>query len=140
MRALKKKIARLCRLRAEDYAATLVAAACLGRAWAGLRVRNLPALMERLGLAHRFAEATTEQVARARQVVRWAHWIVPVRANCLLDSLAAAMWLRRQRLSIPLVIGVRNTQGSVEAHAWLERDEPVPADFRVLWRSSASQP
>ncbi len=41
-------------------------------------------------------------------------------AQCLQRSLALRAWLRRQGIDVTLTIGVRKSNGSLEAHAWLE--------------------
>jgi len=129
---------RIARLRPADYADTARAARCVLRVWFSLHTNSLPGTLARLGLQQNFPEASSAEVVRSQQVTRWAHRILPIGENCLLDSLAAALWLRSRRVSVPLVIGVRHGAADVEAHAWLEGSEEPGNDFRVLWRSHGS--
>lgn len=105
-----------------------------------LQRRDFVALLDSYGLRDNAPAATDAALARAQQLVRWAHRIVPLRQNCLLDSLAAAVWLRRRGFSAPLSIGVKLTGDLMEAHAWLGDCAHSVENFRLLYRVPAAVP
>ncbi len=129
---------RAARLSAADWRDTFRASVCLLRVGFVLRKSSLLEILEKLQLRSGCPPATPVDLQRAQQAVGWAHRLVPLAPNCLLDSLASAMWLKSRGVSLPLVIGVRQTGSEIEAHAWLEGSEPPPDSFRVLWRSHGS--
>ena len=63
---------------------------------------------------------------------------VPWRSDCLLQAMAASMWLDRTQLGYSLNIGVRkNAADELEAHAWLTSgDMTVTGDLPDLERFS----
>ena len=131
----EKLFAKLRRLKARDLGGVAAAAWTLCRVGWGLRRRAFPNLLDRLRLREEMPAATPDFVEEASRWVRWAHRLVPLEPNCLLDALAAAALLRRQGFSVPLSIGVKIEQGAFRAHAWLDggaQDED--AAFRVLYR------
>ena len=74
----------------------------------------------------RFEGTTTRRLATAgeTELIGWAIAAaaarVPWRSDCLLQAMAASMWLDRTQITYKLNIGVRkNAAGELEAHAWL---------------------
>lgn len=47
---------------------------------------------------------------------------VPWRADCLVQALAARLWLDRSGTAATLRLGARRVDGAILAHAWLELD------------------
>lgn len=123
------------RQRLHDLRGALKAAALMCRVATALRQRPFPDLLARLGLTDALPAAPPSAVQQAQTDVRRAHRLLPLAPNCLLDSLTAAVLVRRQGFSVPLAIGVRKQQGQVQAHAWLGAAEPrgEPA-FLLLYR------
>jgi hypothetical protein len=113
-----------------------VARAAVVLSWVarGLRHGSFEDLVAALGLHERRPAADAARVARAQQLVRWAHRIVPFEPNCLLDSLAAAALLHRQGYSVPLLIGVKVENNLFQAHAWLGEENPEGGQFQNLYR------
>lgn len=124
---------RVMRLTWPDWREAAQAAALLCRVAVRLRRGNFVALLDSFSLREAAPAASAARIARAQQLVRWAHRVVPLQPNCLLDSVAAAAWLRRSGVSAPLSIGVQMNQ-SLEAHAWLGDCPHSAANFRVLYR------
>ena len=128
-------LSRLQRLAWRDVLETVEAAAVL--CWVAflLRRKTFLRLLDELHLRDKVPPADTHRTDRAAQLVRWAHRLVPLEPNCLLDSLAAAALVRRQGFSPPLAIGVKLQQGTLQAHAWLgNSEEKSVEDFRLLYR------
>ena len=120
--------------RLNDLRGALVAAAMMCRVAYGLRRRAFPELLEHLRLRNTLPRASENQVKRAQTDVRRAHRLVPLRPNCLLDSLTAAVLVRRQGFSVPLAIGVKMEEGEILAHAWVGSGESAADGFRLLYR------
>jgi hypothetical protein len=111
------------------------AAVVLCRVALGLRRHAFPELLRRLRLYERMPPAEAALVEQATRRVRWAHRLVPVEMNCLVDSLATAALVHRMGFSVPLVIGVQLQGGSLQAHAWVgEAASREAKDFRPLFR------
>lgn len=111
------------------------AAMVLCRVAFGLRRSNFAELVRRLHLDEKMPAAGAELVEQEARRVRWAHRLVPLETNCLLDSVATAVLVHRRGYSIALVIGVQRDGATLHAHAWL--GEPSPQDarnFRPLLR------
>ena len=126
---------KLRRVTLHDVAGVAQAASALCRTAWYLRHRMLPDLLERLGLCDDLPTAPPEGVDQAARWVRWAHRVVPMEPNCLLDSLAAAAVLRAKGYSVPLSIGVKMEDGAFRAHAWLaDSAQASAAGFRELYR------
>ena len=63
---------------------------------------------------------TTERLNRVRLAIARASRIVPWRADCLVQAMAARSWLHRHDISTRLSIGVpAAAEPDFEAHAWL---------------------
>lgn len=104
----------------------------------GLRRSTLPELLEGLHIQDEAPTAGSACIERATQLVRWAHRLLPLDPHCLLDSLAAAVLVRRQGFSVPLIIGVDRQNGTFQAHAWLGSiASPLGTDFQILYASHA---
>lgn len=74
------------------------------------------------GVARR--DATTAVVRAVGRVARR----LPLRSPCLVRSVAGQAMLARRGVATELRIGVRPGAGTIEAHAWLERDGVVLND------------
>jgi hypothetical protein len=111
--------------------ATLV----LCRVALGLRRHDFADLLRRLRLNQRMPSAEPALVEQEARRVRWAHRLVPLETNCLLDSVATAVLVRYRGFSVPLVIGVQKDGGALHAHAWLGNPSPQEiGNFRPLLR------
>ncbi len=129
---------RIRRLEWCDLLGVGVAAVVLCHVALGLRRKSLPELLDRYHIQDECPSASNACVERAAQLVRWAHRLFPLSPNCLLDSLAAAVLVRRQGFSVPLIIGVKRQNGAFQAHAWLHSiATPIAADFEILYVSHA---
>jgi hypothetical protein len=104
------------------------AAVALCRVALGLRRHNFTDLLGRLQLNQKLPAASAELVEQEARRVRRAHRLVPLETNCLLDSVATAMLVRRHGYSVALVIGVQKNGSTLQAHAWL--GTPSPQDAR----------
>jgi len=121
--------------RLADLRGALAAAARMCRVALALRRMAFPDLLARLRLTDALPAAPENAVAQAQADVRRAHRLLPLAPNCLLDSLTAAVLLRRQGFSVPLAIGVRKHEGAVQAHAWLGAAEAKGGEgFQLLYR------
>jgi len=126
---------RLQRVRPGDLQGIVRASAALVKIAIGLRRKPFLSLLNQLRLRDAVAQAPDVQIEQKCRWVRWAHRVVPLEPNCLLDSLAAAALLRQDGFVVQLSIGVRYRQGGFEAHAWLGEDpQGSPEEFRVLYR------
>ena len=90
--------------------------------WLGLRVLGLPRFQAWLLKAPaRSAPSLTLPVIKALgEAVNIAARHTPFPATCLTRSLLLGWLLRRRNVASELRIGVRLTQGMLDAHAWLE--------------------
>ena len=114
------------RLSARHWKALLTAIWLLARARLEHRRKPIKAVLER------FETTTSRSVASAAEteLIGWAinsaGSRVPWRSDCLLQAMAASMWLDRIERSYKLNIGVRkNAAGELEAHAWLTSGDLV---------------
>ena len=64
----------------------------------------------------------SERVPRTCRMVGAAQRWLPLKFTCLEESLVIWYLLRRQEIPSRLRIGVRKTNGKLEAHAWVERE------------------
>ena len=113
---------------------TLLAAwAWLPLFWLGLRVLGLPrlqALLQRRPLAAEPASVLMlPEIQALGEAVNIAARQSPFPATCLTRSLLLGWLLRRRGVTSELHIGVRLTQGMLDAHAWVECDG-VPVNDR----------
>lgn len=138
--ATTESLLTLRRLHVADFRDVASASFCIFRVKLALRKRSLLDVLETLQLKSAHPAAGPTEAKRAQQVVRWAHSFLPIAPNCLLDSLACALWLKSHGLLLPLVIGVRKSGETIEAHAWLEGGDDGGENYRVLWRSQGATP
>jgi len=138
MQRLTQNLARFRALTRPDRRTFLTAMALLPLFWIALRVLGLQRLQTRLQRTPLRPSATLshDEIARLGALVNSAthHALGP--ANCLTRSLYLWWLLRRRGVDSQLRIGVRLTQGGLDAHAWVEHagtpinDRPdVSADF-----------
>lgn len=101
--------------------------------WLGLRVLGLPrlqALLQRRPLAAEPASVLMlPEIQALGEAVNIAARHSPFPATCLTRSLLLGWLLRRRNVASELRIGVRLTQGILDAHAWVEC-EGVPVNDR----------
>ena len=114
------------RLSGRRWKALLTAIWLLARARLEHRRKPIKAVLQR------FETTTSRSVASAAEteLVGWAinsaASRVPWRSDCLLQAMAASMWLDRIERRYKLNIGVRrNAAGELEAHAWLTSGDLV---------------
>jgi len=111
------------------------AAFVLCRVALGLRRHDFADLLSRLCLDQKMPPAEPILVEQEARRVRWAHRLIPLETNCLLDSVATATLVRRKGFSVPLVIGVQKDGDALHAHAWLGTPSPQETgNFRPLFR------
>ena len=111
---------RVSRLSGIRRTALLKAIWQLARARHEHRRKPVKAVLERF-------ETTLSQVPATQSEAELVGWAigsaaarVPWRSDCLLQAMAASMWLDRMHRCYKLNIGVRKTAGGeLEAHAWL---------------------
>jgi hypothetical protein len=100
----------------------LAAMAWLPLFWLGLRVLGLQKFQARLQRGNVPAEhrISHDEILRIATLVNIAalHGLFP--ATCLTRSMLLGWMLRRRGVATQLRIGVRMTQGSLDAHAWVE--------------------
>jgi Transglutaminase-like superfamily len=124
---------RFHRLRGGERSVVLEAAGALLATWLGLRLigyRRLTSLLVRLLPAkiHSPEGLRTETAVSARQISGLgmaAARNLPLRTNCLEQSLALWWVLERRGIAAELRIGARKDADHLEAHAWLELDGKV---------------
>ena len=99
--------------------------------WLGLRVLGLPRFQAcLLKTPARSALPLALPVIRAvGEAVNIAARHSPLPATCLTRSLLLGWLLRRRGVQSQLRIGVRLTQGALDAHAWVE-SEGIPVNDR----------
>ena len=101
--------------------------------WLGLRVLGLPRLQSFLQCRPLAAEPasvpTLPEIQGFGDAVNIAARYSPLRTTCLTRSLLLGWLLRRRGVTSELRIGVRLTQGMLDAHAWVEC-EGVPVNDR----------
>ncbi len=132
--ARESLLRRVRRLTREDWLGVSQAAWLLCRVAVTLRRSDFIGALDQFHLREVSPPAPDARIARAAQLVRWAHRVVPLQPNCLLDSLTAAAWLRCSGLAAPLSIGVKMNGGALEAHAWLGQCRESAENFRLLYQ------
>ncbi|MGB0387104.1 MAG: lasso peptide biosynthesis B2 protein [Ardenticatenaceae bacterium] len=86
-----------------------------------IRRWQMPELLTRLQRAARPDPAPVAHEPIVRAVQRAAH-LHPIPMLCLPQSVALSWMLARRGLTCELVIGARPKEGTLDAHAWVERD------------------
>ena len=128
-------LVRFVSLDAASRRALLMSIVYLARAWLIYRRQPAAALVARL----KDASARSQKPAAVRSVdaeqMAWAlstaaQWL-PFRADCLIQALAADLWLERRNVARSFHLAVSRagdeatdgqTGGAIAAHAWLEVD------------------
>lgn len=121
-------IRKFLRLPWQDKHLLLAAALWLGLIRLGLVLFPFSTLRVALDMAGR--RGTLFRFQSSEDRVAWAVMVasrrLPLGSSCLTRALAARVMLARRALPARIVIGVaKNTQGSLEAHAWLEYGDRV---------------
>jgi hypothetical protein len=100
----------------------LAAMASLPLFWLGLHVLGLRRFQAWLQCDRPQIESSLslDDIVRVATLVNIAALHVPFRATCLTRSLLLGWILRRRGVASQLRIGVRLTQGVLDAHAWVE--------------------
>ena len=100
----------------------LVAMAWLPPVWLGLRILGLCRFQSWLQRDKQTIESilSLNEIDRIATLVNIAALYVPFPATCLTRSLLLGWILRRRGVVSQLRIGVRLTQGVLDAHAWVE--------------------
>jgi hypothetical protein len=138
---MAKAFERIRRFRWRDLVGIGQAAVVLCRVAFGIRWSSFPDLLDELRLRDEVPDADEACVDRAAQLVRWAHQLLPLAPNCLLDSLAAAALVRKRGFSVPLIIGVHRETGVLQAHAWLGHStQERIREFQILYSSHEETP
>ena len=120
-----------------DRRMLLKAAFCMPAFWLGLRVMGLSRFRARLQASHVATDQTLPflEIQNIGHLVNTAARHGPFHATCLTRSLLLVWLLNRRGVSSDLRIGVRLTQGALEAHAWVECDGmPVNDSVEVIRR------
>ena len=132
MKILVRHLAQFRALSQVEQRTLLTAAACMPIFWLGLRVLGLPRLQARLERAKKpvCPAITLTEIRALGELVYIAarHTLGP--RTCLTRSLLLGWLLRRRGVESQLRIGVRLTQGVLDAHAWVEC-EGVPVNDRA---------
>ena len=105
--------------------------------WFGLRRAFNPAAAAPRGAS----SETGDLLARARRIAHLVDAAArhgPFHATCLPRSLTLHRLLRERGIEAHLRLGVRKIAGSLEAHAWIERDgEPLIESAQIDGRFAA---
>ena len=120
-----------------DRRMLMKAAACAPMMWLGLRVMGLARLHARLSRSFAPASAplALPEIQKLGELVNIAACHVPFPATCLSRSLLLVWLLNRRGVRNDLRIGVRLTEGALEAHAWVECNGiPVNDSHDVIHR------
>lgn len=100
----------------------LAAMAWLPLFWLGTRVLGLRRFQTWLQCENPLIAGnfSPDDIVRVATLVNIAAVYVPFPATCLTRSLLLGWMLRRRGVASALRIGVRLTQGALDAHAWVE--------------------
>jgi hypothetical protein len=122
MQRFTRNLSRFLALAPSDRRTFLTAMAMLPLFWIALRVLGLQRLQARLHRKPRTRSSplALDDLMRLGALVNSAARRVLGRANCLTRSLYLWWLLRRRGVYCQLRIGVRMTEGGLEAHAWVE--------------------
>jgi hypothetical protein len=135
MPRLSYAITRFAALDNSRRRALLSAVHYLTRAWTVYRRESAAVLVQRLEDGSVLSRRYSAPVAIDAAEIHWAldaaaRWL-PFRADCLVQALAADLWLERQRIARRFHIAVAPKPGeagdgdpadAITAHAWLEVD------------------
>ncbi len=122
MKRLARHLAQFRALSPAGQRTLLTAAAYMPIFWLGLRMLGLPRFQARLqrAPAMRREAMTLTEIQALGEAVNIAARHTPFPATCLTRSLLLGWLLRRRGVASDLRIGVRLTQGTLDAHAWVE--------------------
>ena len=131
MKHLVRHLAQFRELSHAEQRTLLTAAACMPIFWLGLRVLGLPRFQAWLERARKPAcpAITLPKIQALGELVNIAARHTLGSRTCLTRSLLLGWLLRRRGVQSQLRIGVRFTQGVLDAHAWVEC-EGVPVNDR----------
>lgn len=122
MNRVFRRLAQFRALGRADQRMLLAAVACMPLFWLGLRVWGLPRFQARLerSKAAPSKEMSLLDIRALGELVNIAarHTLGP--RTCLTRSLLLGWLLRRRGVASDLRIGVRLTNGVLDAHAWVE--------------------
>ena len=131
MNQFSRNLARWGALSGADQRTVLLAGAAMPVFWLGLRVLGLPRFQA--GLHRRHVVLSNSMLLADIQAlgelvnIAARHTLGP--RTCLTRSLLLGWLLRRRGVQSQLRIGVRFTQGALDAHAWVEC-EGIPVNDR----------
>jgi len=118
------RVAQWCALSAAQRRVLVAAWLWLPLFWLGLRLLGLPRLQAWLQRRPLGADPATAlalpDIQALGEAVNIAARHTPFPATCLTRSLLLGWLLRRRGVASDLRIGVRLTQGALDAHAWVE--------------------
>ena len=124
-------LVRFISLDAARRRAFLAAGIFLSRAWLIYRSQSAAALVARLRDASARSRKQAASVSVDAERMVWAlstaaRWL-PFRADCLIQALAADLWLERRNAARSFHLAVARagddaSSGAIAAHAWLEVD------------------
>lgn len=131
MKNLARHLAQYRALSHAQQRTLLAAAAWMPIFWLGLRVLGLPRFQARLERTRMpvCAALTLPEAQALGELVNIAARNTLGPRTCLTRSLLLGWLLRRRGVQSQLRIGVRLTQGALDAHAWVEC-EGVPVNDR----------
>ena len=97
-----------------------------------LRRRGLRPLLQSVAVGQRTAVRDAATAAAVSEAVDAGLGVLPVRSTCLRRSVTLLRELRRLEQAATLHIGVRNRNGAMEAHAWVQVGDVVVNDDASL--------
>ena len=131
MNLYKARLVQFHNLNAMQKRTLLTASAWMPVFWLGVRVLGLPRFQARLERARKpiCPAITLPEIQALGELVNIAarHTLGP--RTCLTRSLLLGWLLQRRGVQSQLRIGVRVTQGALDAHAWVECDG-IPVNDR----------
>lgn len=137
MKAFRVRLSRARELTARQWSVLLSALFWLAVTEVGLRLLGLSRL-QRLLLPRsrrRHGTVSLKEIAEVIHLVDMAVRRLPGSGACLRRSLVLQRFLAREGIETELRFGVRKSDGSLEAHAWLEHEgrplgEAAPVEER----------
>jgi hypothetical protein len=122
MKRIAANWTKFCAISWPERRMLLAAMAWLSLFWLGLRVLGLRRFQAWLQRHSPQIESnlSLDEIVRIATLVNIAALHVPFPATCLTRSLLLGWTLRRRGVASQFRIGVRLTQGALDAHAWVE--------------------
>lgn len=131
-----RKIVHFLRLPSSQRRTILVAWWYLLAFWIELRTRPYPKVASRAAIPlGKKSRVDIDTLAWCVGAAAGTHMVF---VRCLERSLTLQRLLRRQGVHAQLRIGVRSTEGSIEAHAWIEVEGRPIAEPEEIGRSFAA--